>query len=154
MDEMNDLLANESSIEDQYLTFSIGEDIYGIEIEYVSEIIMVQAITEVPEVPNYIKGIINLRGKILPVMDVRVRFNMEPMPYNDRTCIMVINFNNALIGLIVDTVCENMDIPPDVITEPAIGKNQYSNRYIRGIGKTHTGIKLLINTAKLISDKD
>jgi len=76
----------EDTQKDRFLTFQLGKESYGIEIRHVTEIIGIQPITEVPEMPEYIKGIINLRGKIIPVMDVRLRFKKEPREYNDRTC--------------------------------------------------------------------
>ena len=83
----------------RYLTFGLGNEAYGIEIEHVTEIIGIQAITELPELPEYIRGIINLRGKIIPVMDVRLRFKKEFREYNDRTCIIVIDISGISIGL-------------------------------------------------------
>ena len=85
----------EDTQKDKYLTFSIGNEDYGIEIKYVTEIIGIQVITEIPELPNYVKGIINLRGKIIPVMDVRLRFKKEPLAYNDRTCVIVVDIRRS-----------------------------------------------------------
>lgn len=155
MDELNELIQDEG-MQGRYLTFAVGDEDYGIEITYVSEIIMVQQITGVPELPFYIKGIINLRGKILPVMDVRLRFNKEPQEYNDRTCIIVVDINSTAIGLIIDTVREVMDIPDEQITEPSAASKDSgaSNRYVRAIGMTPIGVKLLLNLDNLVSDKD
>ena len=93
---------NTSDAEDtqhgRFLTFQLGNEIFGIEISYVTEIIGMQEITAVPEVPAYIKGIINLRGKIIPLIDVRLKFHKEEAPYNDRTCIIVININDVSAG--------------------------------------------------------
>lgn len=138
----------------KFLTFSIGKEEYGIEIKYVTEITGLQAITEVPELPNYIKGIINLRGKIIPVMDVRLRFKKEPREYNDRTCVIVIDIRNLSIGLIVDTVSEVLSIADQDIVLPPEVTQAYHNRYIQGIGKSSTGVKLLLNCEKLINDED
>ena len=153
MDDMNALLSEDRGMADKFMTFAVGNEDYGLEIEHISEIIMVQTITVVPEVPAYIKGIINLRGKILPVMDVRIRFNKEPMEYNDRTCIIVAISGHSLIGLIVDTVRAVMDILPEDITEPAGGSAETRNRYIKGVGKTELGVKLLLDLDRLVSDK-
>lgn len=152
MDEINDMIQTESGTRGRYLIFTVGSEDYGIEITYVSEIIMVQAITEVPELPAYIKGIINLRGKILPVMDVRIRFNKEPQEYTDRTCIIVVMLDTTSVGLIIDAVCEVMDIADEDIASPSAGAG-FSNRYISGIGKTPSGVKLLLNFENLVSDK-
>ncbi len=151
MEELNDMMA-EGGTRGRYLTFAVGSEDYGIEITYISEIIMVQAITEVPELPAYIKGIINLRGKILPVMDVRLRFNKEPQEYTDRTCIIVVMMDTTSVGLIIDAVREVMDIADEDITSPSVSSG-FSNRYISGIAKTPSGVKLMLNLEHLVSDK-
>ncbi len=137
----------------KYLTFSMGNETYGMEIRYVTEIIGIQPITEVPELPNYIRGIINLRGKIIPVMDVRLRFKKEYLEYNDRTCIVVIDTKDMLIGLIVDSVSEVLAISEDeIVAPPDINKN--SQKYIKAIGKTGSEVKLLLDCEKLLSDNE
>ncbi|MDP4095008.1 MAG: chemotaxis protein CheW, partial [Bacillota bacterium] len=84
----------EDTQKDKYLTFVVGSETYGIEIRHVTEIIGIQPITEVPELPEYIRGIINLRGKIIPVMDVRMRFKKSFKEYNDRTCVIVVDIED------------------------------------------------------------
>jgi len=138
----------------KFLTFSIGKEAYGFEIKYVTEIIGIQEITEVPELPIYVKGIINLRGKIIPVMDVRLRFKKEPMEYNDRTCIVVIDIHDISIGLIVDHVAEVLVILPENIVAPPAIKTGFHNRYIKGIGKVGTEVKLLLDCDKLLNDEE
>jgi len=150
MDEME--LAQGVGNSELYLTFAVGDEDYGLEISVVTEIINVQTITDVPELPAYIKGIINLRGKIIPVMDVRIRFNKDQQEYNDRTCIIVVDAQGTGIGLIVDTVRGVMDILDDEITDPSSHRSGYENRYIRGIGKTSQGVKLLLNLERLVAD--
>ena len=86
---------------DKYVTFKSGNEYFGLKIEYVNEIIVYQEITEIPESDDYIKGLINLRGKIIPVIDVRVRFKQEQLEYTDRTCIIIVNVNDIVVGLIV-----------------------------------------------------
>ncbi|WP_199619936.1 chemotaxis protein CheW [Paenibacillus alkalitolerans] len=137
----------------KFLTFSLDQEDYGIEIKYVTEIINMQPITIVPEVPVYMKGIINLRGTIIPVMDVRLRFQKEPRNYNDRTCIIVIHFEDISIGLIVDSVSEVLNIPDNDIVDPP-QMNQTNQRYIRGIGKVNQRVKLLLDCSKLIRDEE
>ncbi|MBP2627660.1 MAG: CheW protein [Firmicutes bacterium] len=138
----------------KFLTFSIGKEVYGFEIKYVTEIIGIQEITEVPELPNYVKGIINLRGKIIPVMDVRLRFKKEAREYNDRTCIVVIDIRDISIGLIVDHVAEVLVIPSENIVPPPAVKTGFHNRYIKGIGKVGTAVKLLLDCDKLLNDEE
>lgn len=139
----------------KFLTFSVGSEYYGIEIKYVKEIIGgIQAITEVPELPEYVKGIINLRGTIIPVMDIRLRFKKAPKDYNDRTCIVVVHIRDILIGLIVDAVAEVLAIPEQDIVSPPTGHNSFHNRYIKGIGKVGNDVKLLLDCNMLINDDE
>lgn len=135
----------------KYLTFSSGKEDYGIEISYVTEIIGIQSITEVPELPDYVKGIINLRGKIIPVIDVRLRFKKPAVNYNDRTCIVVIDISDVSVGMIVDTVAEVISIPENNIVPPPDGKTGFHNRYIKGIGKVGNEVKLLLDCEKLLT---
>jgi len=137
----------------RFLTFQIHSEVYGIEIKYVTEIIGIQPITEVPELPDYIRGIINLRGKIIPVMDVRLRFKKEEAEYSDRTCVIVIDVGTVSIGLIVDRVSEVLTIPDEEIVEPPDIK-QGGNRYIKGIGKVGEQVKLLLDCDKLLNEQD
>lgn len=138
----------------KFLTFLLGKEVYAIEIKFVIEIIGMQPITEIPELPEYVKGIINLRGKIIPVMDVRLRFKKEPRDYNDRTCIIVVEVENILLGLIVDNISEVMSMADeDIVPPPEINKGTES-RYIKGIGKVENNVKLILNCEKLMNDKD
>lgn len=143
----------EDTQKDQYLTFPIGNENYGIEIRNVTEIIKLQVIIEMPELPDYIKGIINLRGKIIPVMDVRTRFKKPLREYDDRTCVIVVKIDQLSIGLIVDSVSEVISInDKDVEKLPSIGK--IGNKYIKGIGKVGSEIKLLLDCNKLLNDEE
>lgn len=152
--EVKDLVElEEDTQKGKYLTFSLGNESFGIEIKHVTEIIGIQAITEVPELPNYIKGIINLRGKIIPVMDVRLRFKKPAREYDERTCIIVIEIKDVSVGLIVDNVAEVMSIPDkDIASPPEMGKN--GNKYIMAIGKFGSDIKLLLDCDKLLNDEE
>jgi len=144
----------EDTQKDRYLTFSLGKESYGIEVRYVTEIIGIQATTEIPELPEYVKGIINLRGKIIPVMDVRLRFKKESKEYNDRTCIIVVDISDVLIGLIVDSVSEVITIPEqDIVERPQMNKG-FNNRYIKKIGKVGDDVKLLLDCEKLLTEDE
>lgn len=143
----------EDTLKGRFLTFLLGNESYGIDIKFVIEIIGIQTITQVPELPEYMRGIINLRGKIIPVIDVRLRFRKSFREYNDRTCIIVVDIQNELIGLIVDSVSEVITIPEaDIVVPPEI--NNETNKYIRGIGKIGKDVKLLLNCDKLLNDND
>lgn len=138
----------------KFLTFAVGKEDYGIEIKFVTEIIGIQEITSIPELPAYIKGIINLRGKIIPVMDVRLRFKKEPMEYNDRTCIVVVDISELSIGLIVDNVSEVLNIDENNIVPPPSEKTGFNNRYVKGIGKVDNAVKLLLDCNKLLNEDE
>jgi purine-binding chemotaxis protein CheW len=152
---MEELLEMEEDTQKgRFLTFALGNEIYGIEIKHVTEIIGIQAITELPELPEYIMGIINLRGKIIPVMDVRLRFKKEFRDYNDRTCIIVIDISEVSIGLIVDSVSEVLSIGEQDIVEPPRLNNGQHNRYIKNIGKVDNEVKLLLDCEKLLAENE
>lgn len=138
----------------KFLTFAVGKEDYGIEIKNVTEIIGMQEITGIPELPSYVKGIINLRGKIIPVMDVRLKFKKEPIEYNDRTCIIVIEMMDTLIGLIVDNVAEVLKIDDENIVPPPDIKTGFHNRYVCGIGKVDNSVKLILDCDKLLSEDE
>jgi purine-binding chemotaxis protein CheW len=123
---------------------------YGIEIRFITEILGMQPITSVPEMPGYIKGITNLRGKIIPVMDARMRFGKELREYDDRTCIIVIDTNITTTGLIVDRVLEVVSMSEEDIAPPLdIGGS--GSRFIKGFGKSDGNVKLLIDCTKLLA---
>ncbi len=135
----------------KYLTFTVGSEVYGLEIQFITEIIGIQKITQMPELPEYMKGIINLRGKIIPVMDMRIRFKKEPREYNDRTCVIVVEIKGLSVGLIIDSVSEVISIPDQNIVKPPQINNEIGNRYIKGIGKVVNEVKLLIDCEKLFT---
>jgi purine-binding chemotaxis protein CheW len=137
----------------RYLTFSLSSEFYGIDIRYVTEIIGIQPVTEIPELPEYIKGIINLRGKIIPVMDVRLRFKKPFREYIDRTCIIVVDIRDVSIGLIVDSVAEVLTIPDEEIVALPDVRNT-GNKYIKGVGKVNGEVKLLLDCDKLLNDDE
>lgn len=137
----------------RFLTFVLSNESYGIEIKHVTEIIGIQPVTEVPELPEYIRGIINLRGKIIPVMDVRLRFKKSFREYNDRTCVIVIDIRDISIGLIVDSVSEVISIPEtEIVAPPEVNKN--GNKYIKGIGKFGNEVKLILDCDRLLNEEE
>lgn len=143
----------EDTQKDKYLTFILGNENYGIEVRYVTEIIGIQPVAEIPELPEYIKGIINLRGKIIPVMDVRLRFRKPFREYNDRTCIIVINIEEISIGLIVDSVSEVLTIScEEIVAPPELNKD--GSKYIKGIGKVGNEVKLILECEKLLNQDE
>jgi purine-binding chemotaxis protein CheW len=133
----------------KYLTFALGRESFGLEISYVKEIVNMQPVTELPEVPAYVKGIINLRGKIIPVIDMSLKFGKELSAYTDRTCIIVVDIQDISVGLIVDNVAEVLTIDDGNIVPPPSVKTGAHNRYIKAIGKTGSDVKLLLDCEKL-----
>lgn len=145
----------EDSQKGKFMTFRTGREYFGINISFVNEIIMMQPITAIPEAEDYIKGLINLRGKIIPVIDVRTRFKMEPQEYTDRTCIIVINVKTTVIGLIVEQIAEVDTISDDdIVPPPSLGHREEHNKYVYGLARTGDAVKLLIDPEKLIKDED
>ncbi len=139
----------------KYMTFKSGLEYFGLEIQYVKEIIQFQTITAIPETEDYIKGLINLRGKVIPVVDVRLRFKQEPLEYNDRTCIIVIDVRDVTVGLIVEQIAEVVEIQEEnILPPPSIGRGSVQNKYVYGIGKVGETVKLLLDPDKLLNDED
>jgi purine-binding chemotaxis protein CheW len=150
LEEIKEELREEDTLHGRFLTFSLADDVYGLPIEYTVEIIGIQSITIVPKVPDYIKGIINLRGKIIPVIDVRLKFGKMPAEYNDRTCVIVIEIGDMSVGLIVDNVDEVLTIEDSSIAAPPANRMGFENRYIMGIGKIGGKVQLLLDCQKLL----
>jgi purine-binding chemotaxis protein CheW len=145
---------NEDTMEGKFLIFSIGEEEYGIAIRYVNEIIGIQSVTELPDTPEFIKGVINLRGKVIPVIDVRLRFEIEERAYDDRTCIIVVSISDNIVGLIVDSVAEVHDIADNEIEAPPKISKSAGSRYIMGLGKVGEEVKILLNINKLLFEEE
>lgn len=166
MSEMSELKRRAADVQDgsnehdaqkgKYMTFKSGNEYFGLKIEYVSEIIQFQTITAIPETEDYIKGLINLRGKVIPVIDVRLRFKQEPFEYNDRTCIIVINVKSTVVGLIVEKIAEVVEIKEEnILPPPTIGRmDKGQQKYVYGIGKVGDAVKLLLDPDKLLNDDD
>lgn len=155
-EEVDEILEDEDTQKGKYMTFQSGKEYYGLGINYVNEIIGMQRITEVPEVEDYIKGLINLRGKIIPVIDVRLRFKKEALPYNDRTCIIVIDVKSTVVGLIVDTIAEVVTINDSNIVPPptVVAGSSQASKYVYGIGKVGDEVKLLLDPEALLNDEE
>lgn len=141
----------EDTLKGRFLSFLIEKVMYAIQIRYVTEIVGIQEITEMPEMPDYIKGIINLRGVIIPVMDVRLRFSMNQKVYDDRTCVIVVDFAGVSIGLIVDSVSEVITLAAESIVELPNTSIGLSNKYVKNIGKVGSNVLLLLDCEELLS---
>lgn len=135
------------------LTFNLGEETFGIDIIYVTEIVGMQPITIVPEFPVFVKGIINLRGKIIPVMDARLKFGKESIEYNDRTCIVVVDVRHISIGIIVDAVSEVLSLDDEnIVPPPRFGEG--GRKYIKAIGKLKEDVILILDSEKLLDESE
>jgi purine-binding chemotaxis protein CheW len=139
----------------KYLTFSLENEEYGIGILKVKEIIGMMPITSVPRTPDFVKGVINLRGKVIPVLDLRTKFEMEPIPYTERTCIIVVEIDSdtatLLIGIVVDAVSEVLNIREDEIEDTPKFGTQLKHDYILGMAKRDGGVKILLNIDRVLS---
>ena len=139
-------------LDTKYLMCKLGNEVFGIDIQHVTDIIELQRITEVPDMPPYVKGVINLRGQVIPIIDLRLRFNMEERGYDDRTVITVVNIRNTSIGFIVDTATEVQDIPEkDIDPPPKFQGKDEKERYIAGLGKIGKDVTILLDVEKLVS---
>lgn len=152
LDQADVLASQEDTLHGRYLTFLLGEEGFGLEIRHVTEIIGVQTVTRLPKVPPYIIGIINLRGKVVPVIDMRLRFDKPAIPYDDRTCVIVVEFQDLVVGLIVDTVSEVITIDDEEVMPPPEGKPGFTNQFIAGIGRKGDAILLLLDCEKLLQE--
>ena len=147
-----------ADMEGKYLTFTLADEEYGIGILKIKEIIGMMSITTVPQTPEFVKGVINLRGKVIPVMDLRLRFGMEPIDYNERTCIIVVEIEGVAgtiqIGLVVDTVSEVLNInSEDIEKAPTFGA-KLNTDYILGMAKVEGGVKILLDIDRVLSQEE
>lgn len=146
---------DENTQEHKYLLFNLGREVYGIPITHVVNIIELQRITEVPDMPVHIRGVINLRGAVIPVMDLRLRFRLPERPYDDRTCIIIVKVGGKSVGFICDTVAEVHSIAPQDIEEPLqFRRDQIQAQYISGLGKVGDDVRILLNVEKVLSEED
>ncbi|WP_296559648.1 chemotaxis protein CheW [uncultured Acetobacterium sp.] len=137
-----------------YLTFELDREYYGLWIGYVSEIIGILPFTEVPELPAFVRGIFNLRGQIIPLMDMRLRFQKQFVEYDERSCVIVIEVGNNTVGLIVDSVSEVISFEEaDIIQQPMLSSG-VSNQFVKSIGKVGNAVKLLLDCDKLLSNQE
>lgn len=141
-------------IDTMYLTFPIGDELYGVSIKMVTEIVGFQRIMSVPDVPHYIKGVINMRGKVIPLMDVRLRFGIPEKEYDDRTVVIVLQVNDAPVGLIVDGVNEVLDIPDEQIDRAHSFSNSEGRSLVKGLGRMDERVAILLDVARLVEDEE
>ena len=153
-----DFVEDDEDVDNQsnkYLMFNLGDEEYGIDIAKITAIEELQQITVIPDMPNFVKGVINLRGKVIPAVDLRLRFGLEEREYDDRTCIVIVSVNESTIGLIVDIVSEVHEIGINDIGPPPSFKNMSGKeQYIAGLAKRGEEVKIILDVEKIISNED
>ncbi|MFH1985286.1 MAG: chemotaxis protein CheW [Pseudomonadota bacterium] len=144
--------------EGKYLTFTLAGEEYGIGILKIKEIIGMMAITSVPQTPKFVKGVINLRGKVIPVVDLRLRFSMESIAYRERTCIIVVEIGgrgtDIVIGIVVDSVSEVLNIKGDDIEDTPSFGTVLNTAYILGMAKMEGRVKILLEIDAVLGAED
>jgi purine-binding chemotaxis protein CheW len=144
--------------EGKYLTFTLAGEEYGIGILKIREIIGMMPVTSVPQSPDFVKGVINLRGKVIPVIDLRLRFGMLPMDYTERTCIIVVQIDlqdtPLNIGIVVDSVSEVLNISGGNIENTPTFGTQMNTEYIQGMAKIDGGVKILLDIDKVLTENE
>lgn len=144
--------------EGKYLTFVLNEEEYGIGILKIKEIIGMMPITSVPQTPEFVKGVINLRGKVIPVVDLRARFGMDTIDYNERTCIIVVEIEGqagtVMIGTVVDAVSEVLNIKGEEIEDTPTFGTTLDTGYILGMAKMEGGVKILLDIDQVLSQDE
>lgn len=144
----------EDTLKGRYLTFRVGDEEYGIEILHVIEIVGVQEITWVPNVPSFVRGVINLRGHVIPVIDVRERFSMPSRNYDARTCVIVVRIDDVTVGMVVDTVNEVREIPESSISAPPQVGGVQALDFIKSMGRVGDNVLILLDVRKLIGREE
>jgi purine-binding chemotaxis protein CheW len=144
--------------EGKYLTFSLAQEEYGIGILKIREIIGMMPVTSVPQTPEFVKGVINLRGKVIPVADLRLRFGMQAIDYTDRTCIIVVEIEGQAgtiqIGIVVDAVSEVLNIKGEEIENAPTFGTKLDTDYILGMAKLEGGVKILLDIDEVLSAEE
>jgi purine-binding chemotaxis protein CheW len=140
--------------QNMYLTFDVAGETYAVNIRTVTTIVGVQRISEIPDLPDYIRGVMNLRGKVIPVMDMRLRFNLPWKEYDDRTTIIVLDVQDALTGLVVDKVNDVVTISPEQISAPPRRQSSGDKGVIQGLGKLEHQVCVILDVARLMLDFD
>jgi len=142
--------------EGKYLTFSLADEEYGIGILKIKEIIGMMSITTVPQTPEFVKGVINLRGKVIPVTDLRLRFGMDAIDYTERTCIIVVEIDGSAgtvqIGIVVDAVSEVLNVNAEDVEETPTFGAKLNTDYILGMAKMEGGVKILLDIDQVLSE--
>ena len=138
----------------QLVTFSIGEEEFGVDILKVQEIIRIMEITKVPKAPQFVEGVINLRGNVIPVIDLRKRFGLETREHDSQTRIIVIEINKMIVGFVVDSVSEVLRIPENTVEPPPPVVSGLESEYISGVGKLEDRLLIMLDLDRLLSSEE
>lgn len=140
-------------VEEQLVVFDLGDEVYGIDISKVQEIIRMQDITQVPGAPSFVEGVINLRGKIIPVVDLHRRFGLSPTPVTKASRIVVVETDGFVIGMVVDAVSEVLRISTNCVEPPSPIVAGVDSEYIRGIAKLENRLVILLQLDKVLTSE-
>jgi len=158
MADLTETLKEVSHRAGKYLTFSLRGEEYGIGILTIKEIIGMMPITSVPRTPGFVRGVINLRGKVIPVVDLRLKFGMEPVDYTERTCIIVVEIECLtgilLIGIVVDSVSEVLNIGDEKLEAPPAFGSRLDTNYILGMAKLEGSVKILLDIDRVLNAEE
>ncbi|MCB1305396.1 MAG: purine-binding chemotaxis protein CheW [Leptospiraceae bacterium] len=149
-DEENDLEEEEELLTDKYLSFRLGNREFAVPVAVVIEMVAMQDFTELPEMPDFVIGVINLRGRIIPLFDMRIRFSLPDVQYTDRTCVIIAEVQGKLVGLVVDAILDVEYIPGEEIRPAPSFEGDEVSEFVEGIGKTDDRVRILLNLEDLL----
>jgi purine-binding chemotaxis protein CheW len=151
---VNQVVATAADLVGKYLTFALGEEEYGVPVLKVREIIKMMDITLVPQVPHHVKGVINLRGKVIPVVDLRLKFGFAEQAYTERTCIIVVEValssSKVMMGIVVDAVSEVLNISADEIEQTPEFGERVTTDFMKGVAKVKGKVKILLDLDRVL----
>jgi len=142
----------------RFLSFVLQNEVFCIEILKIKEIMAMTEVTAIPQTPAFLKGVLNLRGQILPVIDLRLKFGMPPQAYTDRTCIVIVELttegDRSLMGIVVDSIKEVVSIPEEKITKMPYINARIKSEFIKGISETGDTIKIVLDITKVLTEEE
>lgn len=143
-----------NAVAGEYLTFVLSQEEYGIEILKVQEIRGYDAVTKIANTPSFIKGVVNLRGRIVPIVDLRIKFNLEKREYDEFTVVIILNLHGRVVGIVVDGVSDVMELQADRIREVPDLVSNIDTQYILGLGSVEERMLILVDIEKLMNSQE
>lgn len=155
-DQLEKNTADKNNIDElsQYVTFKIDNEMYGVEVLRVHEIVGITKITHVPNSMEFMKGVINLRGNVVPVIDIRLKFNMDPRDYDDTTVILIVELKEYLVGLVVDTVSDVISISSQEIQDTPHFSTNIDTDFIQGVGNKDDNLVIILDVNRILSSAE